>query len=65
VQVGNVEVGRHELLAQCGATTLRTTIDVVIANRIEQGASLSLVIILFLMIALGYLIVHFGNGRQA
>jgi hypothetical protein len=63
ISVGNASVGRHVLTAQCGPT-LTTTIDVVLASKVIQGASASIVIILFLLVALGFVIAQFGSGRE-
>ncbi len=63
VSVGNATVGRHVLTAKCGPT-LTTTIDVVLASKVIQGASASIVIVLFLLVALGFLIAQFGTGRE-
>jgi hypothetical protein len=63
VSVGNVAVGRHVLTAQCGPT-LTTTIDVVLTTRVLQGASTAIVIILFIMLALGLFLSQYGKGRR-
>ena len=64
IQVGNVDVGRHEVVARCGPT-LTTTIDVVVATKVDGGASTSVIIVMFLLVALGYLVLHFGLGRES
>lgn len=64
VQVGNVDVGRHELIARCGPT-LTTTVDVVVATKVDGGSSTSVIIVMFLLVAMGYLLLHFGLGRES
>jgi len=63
VSVGNASVGRHVLTAKCGPT-LTTTIDVVLASKVIQGGAASIVIVLFLLVALGFVIAQFDTGRE-
>lgn len=50
---GTVEVGRHQVTAQCGRT-LAAPLDVVLVSRIGAGTSTVTVILFFLLIGAWY-----------
>ncbi len=61
--VGNVNVGRYVLTAKCGPT-LVATVDVVLTSKLVQGASMSIIIVLLIVVVVGLFVAGYGNGRR-